>query len=71
MSTWKNLLNQAPAPDAGDTLRVDTDGDVDLKPAPQIEISSLEIEIAPEVDCDPYNRTGQFCVSAIDKRDRD
>ncbi len=32
---------------------------------PDFEASDLEINHDNEVDCDPYNRTGQFCVGSL------
>jgi len=32
---------------------------------PEFEASALEIDHENEVDCDPYNRTGQFCVGSL------
>jgi len=30
-----------------------------------VEVSALEIDQSYEVDCDPYNSTGQFLVDAV------
>jgi hypothetical protein len=33
----------------------------------QIAVEALEIAPDYEVDCDPYNRSGQYCVLDIDR----
>lgn len=53
----------------GDALRPDSGpGDTPSMPRKQIDLLALEIE---DGDCggDPYNRTGQFCLADLKKRD--
>ena len=67
MSTWKmNTMDdsQKPAQD-----QVKASADADNPPAAPADIELLEIDVEAEVDCDPYNSTGQYCVPVFDKRD--
>jgi len=65
MSTWKSATVAAQQ----EPVTQDSPADTELEqpPAPQVEITSLEIEVDPEIGCDPYNSTGQFCVEEIKK----
>lgn len=58
------------SPPHGGARRLDPGpGDMSAMPRQQIELPALEIE---DDDCggDPYNRTGQFCLADLKKRDR-
>lgn len=63
MSTWKSVRGDAatgavrkPAP---------VDDEAQEEPPKAVEITALELEVDPEIGCDPYNSTGQHLVEAI------
>lgn len=68
MSTWKAVRDAAQTEPVKPEVPVDTDAE--QEPTPQVEITSLEIEVDPEIGCDPYNSTGQFCVVELKKFDK-
>lgn len=45
--------------------KIDKSTEIPPAVATQVDITSLEIASDYEADCDPYNRTGQFCVEAM------
>ncbi|MDJ0699465.1 MAG: hypothetical protein QNJ07_06370 [Woeseiaceae bacterium] len=67
MSTWK--MNKMDDSDKLAKEQVKASADVGNPPAAPADVEVLEIDVEAEVDCDPYNRTGQFCVPVFDKRD--
>ncbi len=67
MSTWK--MNKTDDSDKQGKEQVRASTDAANPPATPADIEVLEIDIAAEVDCDPYNSTGQYCVPVFDKRD--
>lgn len=67
MSTWK--MNKTERTNAPGHRTVPVIVDADNPPASALEVDVLEIDLESEMDCDPYNRTGQFCVPKFDKRD--
>ncbi len=71
MSTWKNLRNDQPETDTAKQPPVASDSPDEDVPAPQVTVTSLELDVDSEVDCDPYNRTGQFCVPVINKYEKE
>lgn len=68
MSTWKSVREAARQEPATQDVSVDTESVP--PPAPQAEITSLEIEVDPEIGCDPYNSTGQFCIEDLKKLEK-
>lgn len=69
MSTWRNV-------------RVKPTAGAERKPAPLVdeaqqesrrtaEITALELEVDPEIGCDPYNSTGQHLVEALKSLQKD
>lgn len=65
MSTSKSVRVAAqPEPLKQD---VPVDPESEQPPAAQVEITSLEVEVDPEIGCDPYNSTGQFCLEELKK----
>ena len=68
MSTWK--LNKSERSGEADEQTAKAAIDADNPPAAKLDVDVLEIDVDSEVDCDPYNRTGQFCVATFDKRDK-
>ncbi len=71
MSTWKNLRNDAEILQAAGKPPLDADTEAEYVPAARVTVTSLEIDVEFEIDCDPYNRTGQFCVPLIDKYEKE
>jgi len=68
MSTWKSARDD----DASDRKQDELpNADAENPPAPQVEVTSLELDSDAESDCDPYNRTGQFLVEAIRKQHKE
>ncbi len=67
MSTWK--MNKMDDSDKLANEQVKATADAGNPPEAAAEIEVLEIDVEAGVDCDPYNRTGQFCVPVFDKRD--
>lgn len=65
MSTLKSARVAAQQEPVKQDVPVDTE--LEQPPAAQVEITSLEIEVDPEIGCDPYNSTGQFCVEELKK----
>ena len=63
MSTWKSARDDDASRPAEKEQPPETDAE--NPPAPQVEVTSLEIDAEAEFDCDPYNRTGQHLVDAI------
>ena len=68
MSTWK--LSKSGPKEAPDQPTVHGAVDTDSPPpsAPHVEI--LEIDVDSSLDCDPYNRTGQFCVIELKNKEQ-
>ncbi len=55
---------------ATDHPTVKAAADADNPPVAPASVEILEIDVDGDIDCDPYNRTGQFCVPTFDKRDK-
>ena len=68
MSTWK--LSKSEPEDTSEDNTVHGTVDADSPPPAALEVDVLEIDVDSGLDCDPYNRTGQFCVPTFDKRDK-
>lgn len=45
--------------------KIDSSTEIPPPASTQVDITSLEIASDYETDCDPYNRTGQFCIEAM------
>ena len=71
MSTWKNAEKDVVDESKDDLARTMAEDEIELPPPPAVEVTSLELDIDDDSGSDPYNRTGQFCVPAFDKRDKD
>lgn len=71
MSSWKSVSNDLEETEARRESGVARKTHADVPPPRQVQVTSLEIEIAPDADCDPYNRTGQFCVPTFNKYEKD
>jgi len=67
MSTWKI---SKPA-ESEDPVREHPplSAKADSPPKAPVNIEVLETDVEAEANCDPYNRTGHFCVPVFDKRD--
>ncbi len=71
MSTWKHAedgVTDKPENGIGNTTAKD---DEHRPPAPPVKITSLELDTDDDAGSDPYNCTGQFCVPAFDKYEKD
>ena len=68
MSTRKVIPHKTPAPSAGKALSAE--GVVELPSADldKLEITSLELDDQFDTETDPYNRTGQFLVDALRRK---
>ena len=64
MTTKKLMTHSMHARSARTKFNVDRAADLPLRVLPDVETISLEIDHDYEVDCDPYNRKGQFCSDA-------
>lgn len=63
MSTWKSARHESAT---GVERKPAPLGNDEQQPAPKaVEITALELEVDPEIGCDPYNSTGQHLVEAI------
>ena len=67
MSTWKIKSNFDER--HVDTEQVQAAAETANPPVAPGDVEVLEIDLEPDLNCDPYNRTGQFCVPAFDKYD--
>jgi hypothetical protein len=65
MSTY--IKAQQNAADRPDRTAFDVDQSVETKQpvVEKVEVTALEIDQTYELDCDPYNSTGQFLVDAV------
>ena len=71
MSTWKHA-NRGVVDESKDEMACTmTEDETELPPPSAVEVTSLELDVNDDIGSDPYNRTGQFCVPAFDKRDAD
>ena len=71
MSTWKHADDDVVDESKDELARTMAEDEVELPPPPAVEVTSLELDIDDDAGGDPYNCTGQFCVPAFDKRDKD
>jgi len=69
MSTWKSVRNDAAT--GAERKPASVDNEVQEAPLKAVEITALELEVDPEIGCDPYNSTGQHLVEAIKKLESD
>ena len=70
MSTWKTTPGRAVARRARKKIEIDAVDETEDRPVQDVEAKSLRIDEDYDVECDPYNRTGQFCVPEFDKHDK-
>ena len=68
MSTEKTAPQEAAKGLVRRKFKVDHSGRVEQLVIKNIEVSSLKIDESLDVDCDPYNRTGQFLVDTLKKK---
>ncbi len=64
MSTGNKAPRSAHARLAKTKFNINKIGDVKQPVVEKIDISSLQVDESADVDCDPYNSTGQFMVVA-------
>ncbi len=65
MLTRKFVPRDTAARSAQNELKLNRTEDLRSQDVPEFDASALEIDHENEVDCDPYNRTGQFCVGSL------
>lgn len=68
MSTERKALDSAPTRWAKPKPAIDKAGNSETPVVEKIDIGSLQIDESYEVDCDPYNSTGQHLVDSLKKR---
>lgn len=68
MSIEKTEPRNAPTRSAGSNTELDQAVELRLSTIDKIEVTSLRIDESYDVDCDPYNCTGQFLVDAVKKK---
>lgn len=68
MSTWKSVRGDASTGTERKPAPVEHEREA---PPKAVEITALELEVDPEIGCDPYNSTGQHLVDAIKNLERD
>ena len=68
MSTYiKAPQNAADRPERTG-FTVDKSGETKQPVVEKVEVTALEIDESYELNCDPYNSTGQFLVDAVKKK---
>lgn len=76
MSTWKSDTIVVADPSTVTQVVDDTATEVPSRHDARVTVTALELDLdcdalelddQYDVDCDPYNRTGQFCVGALRK----
>lgn len=68
MSIEKTAPRNVPTRSADGNIELDQAVELKLSTIDKIEVTSLQIDESYDVDCDPYNRTGQFLVDAVKKK---
>lgn len=69
MSTWKSARGDAAT--GAERKPAPVDDEVRDQPPGAVDVTALELEVDPEIGCDPYNSTGQHLVDAIRNREAD
>jgi len=65
MSAEKTAPSKAPAGLGTDKLKITEAAEVNQSAVKNVEVTSLQIDESYDVDCDPYNCTGQHLVDAL------
>ncbi len=68
MSTWKSARDESATGAERKPAPLD---EVQQEPPKALKITALELDVDPEIGCDPYNSTGQHLIEAIKKRQTD
>ena len=68
MSIRKLIPHKTPKPAADSDLRADEIVELPSTGLEDVEVTSLELDDQFDVDCDPYNRTGQHYVEALRRK---
>ena len=68
MSTERKALDSAATRWAKPKPVIDKPGKLETPLVDKIDVDSLQIDESYEVDCDPYNSTGQHLVDALKRR---
>ena len=65
MSTYIKAPQSAAERPARTKFKVDNSGEKKHPIVEKIDVATLEIDESYELECDPYNSTGQFLVDAL------
>ncbi len=68
MSTYLKAPQNAADRPVSVKLNGDESGKTKQPVVEKIDVTMLEIDEAYELDCDPYNNTGQFLADALKKK---
>lgn len=68
MSTYIKAPQTAADTPARTKFNVDKSGETKHTVVEKIDVTALEIDESYELDCDPYNNTGQFLADALKKK---
>lgn len=69
MSTWKSVRGESET--GAEREPAPFDNEEQQVPLKAVEITALELEVDPEIGCDPYNSTGQHLVEAMKSLQKD
>lgn len=68
MSSYIKASQTVAATPARTKFKIDNSDETKLPVVQKIDVSSLEIDDSYDVDCDPYNSTGQHLVDAVKEK---
>ena len=68
MSTYIKAPQNAADKPARTKFNVDKSGAAKQPVVENVDVAALEIDQSYELDCDPYNSTGQFLTDALKKK---
>ena len=68
MSTYIKAQQSAADKPARTKFNVDKSGENKQPVVENVDVAALEIDQSYELDCDPYNSTGQFLTDALKKK---
>lgn len=67
MSTLKTTLSEMRTRFVNKAVKIDHSDESKQEFVQQGSVTSLQIDYEHDIDCDPYNRTGQFCTADMRK----
>ena len=68
MSTYIKAPQNAADGPARTKFKVDNSGETKQPVVEKIDVTTLAIDDSYDMDCDPYNSTGQFLAGALKKK---